>query len=142
MKQYMDLCQEAGTGPSGLITKCNRVITALAYYKLEKTRSTDTARHTEISMACERISMWKNTYAKRRKETNVLAMDEERESGRYDYKELTKVMENEEMWRTFDAIANKASKVPLNTRQQQQWSQLCCCSEVLSGHQQLLVRRW
>ena len=75
----MDLCQEAGTVASGLITKCNRVITAIAHYKLENTRVTDASKLAEISIACERITMWKKTYAKRHKEMDVLALDEERE---------------------------------------------------------------
>ena len=35
-REYLQLCNRAGVGSDSLVTKCDRIITALTYVKLEK----------------------------------------------------------------------------------------------------------
>ena len=53
-------------GYAGLVTKCDRFITALTFVLLTKTKSTQSARVSEIQTLKHRITTWKQSYSKKK----------------------------------------------------------------------------
>ena len=108
----MELCREAGTGESGLITKCDRLITALTYLKLQRTTPTQTSRHSEVIMAMERIQSWKPSLRKMKKRKENLSQAEQREK-KYDIDTLTAITCHRKLWKDFNSNITKARQQSL-----------------------------
>ena len=74
MLEYLELCKRAGTGPSGLISKCDRIITALTFVRLQKTAPDAVRRQEEIRTTIDRISRWKKPLRTERQKERVAQM--------------------------------------------------------------------
>ena len=68
-RDYLELCRKAGVGADGLVTKSDRIITAL---KFAKTKSTDATRRAIIDGAID--TAWKQHWRKRKGEKRVVEL--------------------------------------------------------------------
>ena len=84
MLKYLELCKWAGTGSSGLISKCDRLINALTFVRLQKTAPDAVRKNKEIRNAVDKISTWKRSMRKEQRRESVVKMvrEEEEEEGR------------------------------------------------------------
>ena len=95
--------------PDGLVTKCDRVITALTYYKEEKVEPRDSSRRSEIQATIERVDGWRKTYRKVKKMlgTKALAEHLEEDDGR-SVEEIESVLHCQDLWSDFQQLCHVA----------------------------------
>ena len=83
MLEYIEVCKEAGVGPSGLITKVDRMVTGLTYLKLTLTRPGDAARLAEVDRTITRMTQWRASWRKEKNTKQALSrsgdLEEERD---------------------------------------------------------------
>lgn len=103
MREYLDRCHSAKIGPDGLVTKCDRLITALRYYKMELVDNTDGSTRSEIDHAIDRVDAWRKSYRKLKKETRTAStarlLEDKSDEGRTD-REITMLLESKDIWGT------------------------------------------
>ena len=106
LREYLDTCKRAGVGPKGLQTKCERLVTALMYLKLEKTDVRDVRRRAELEATTERIEAWKKVYRLKGKEVAAYNMAKDVDK-QWDLGELTAIVRCEDVWEDFETtVAN------------------------------------
>ena len=106
MRKYIDKCDEAGVGPAGLLTKVDRLVTALDYVRLAKTNPSDSARISEIDTAQKRMTTWRVTIRKDKKTATAISMDQERRKDQ-DIGRMTSILTDTTLFRDFDALRSK-----------------------------------
>ena len=114
VNDYLETCRIAGVGPSGLICKCDRAITALRYVQMTTVSPRDAATTSEIKNAIDRLERWKVPLRKARKRQDVPRMAEGREQ-HYDLTRLTAITKCTTMWQEFEQISSSATRRPLST---------------------------
>ena len=68
---------------SGLITKCDRIVTALTFFKEEVVPKTDATKRSEVDATVERVDGWRKTYRRSNKalQAQPLAKRMDKEEG-------------------------------------------------------------
>ena len=110
LRTYLEKCERVGIKPHGLVTKCDRLITALTYYKKEKVDPKDGSKRSEIQATIERVDGWRKTYRKDNKELRILALAEhleEEDDGR-SVEEIESVLHCQDLWSDFDKLCHVA----------------------------------
>ena len=96
VREYIEVCRTAGVGPSGLISKCDRAITALRYVQLVTMSPRDAATLAEITHAVARIELWK-TSLRKEKRLDAPRLVEEKEQD-HDLSKLTSITRCTQIW--------------------------------------------
>ena len=101
-------------GPSGIITKIDRAITALKFIKYEKTTPSHSERVSEISHAIDRLTTWKPAYRKLRKQADAPRLAEEAESANYNFQKIEKVLHNDQLWIDYFRIIHRSKHAAIS----------------------------
>ena len=86
---------------SGLITKCDCIITALTFFKKEVVPTTDATKRSEVDATVDRADGWRKTYRRSNKalQAHSLAKRLEADEGRT--KEMESVLQCDNLWKDF-----------------------------------------
>ena len=76
IRKFLDICSQSGVQEDGLITKADRLITALTYLRLEA----NVKKRATIDDAVERISSWKRVWRKAKGKSRLIRLAESMES--------------------------------------------------------------
>ena len=68
----LDTCSQSGVQEDGLLTKADRIITALTYLRL----GADVKKRATIDNAVERISSWKRVWRKAKGKSRLIRLAE------------------------------------------------------------------
>ena len=107
INKYLEVAEEAGVGYAGLVTKCDRIITALTFLHLTKTKSTQSSRVSEIQTLKQRITTWKQSFYK--KKALKRAMKESSPDVLHPTA-VTAITSHTPMWEDFERILKDARK--------------------------------
>ena len=102
-REYLHLCRDAGVQADGLVTKCDRIVTALTFIKMEKTRPDDYARRATIEAAIERTMSWKRQWRKEKGKGNQYRLARSME----DVTDSTRIITHQPLWDEFDEICSQ-----------------------------------
>ena len=107
MNSYVTKCQEAGVGPAGILTKIDRLVTALDFVLLQKSSANDAERVAEVETARRRMTAWRASLRKDKKRTTALQLDRERQEV-YDLSQLTEITRHPGLFSDFDRLRSKS----------------------------------
>lgn len=103
VKAYMEKMQEMKIGPEGQLTKLERLCDALDYlkYYYQDGRLAEQVAKIEIH-----VSKWKRVLRTEKQELNIARLEKTSEED-LDMSIITNVVDNPQMWSTFDSIVEK-----------------------------------
>ena len=107
--KYMNVCEKAGVQADGLITKCDRVVTALTYMRMELTRPDDHKRRSSIDAAIERVGGWKRVWRQSKGKGREVKLAQSMESVP-DLTTTTAILGCKGMWDDIHAICRALEK--------------------------------
>lgn len=114
MREYLKKCSEAGVRADGLVTKCDRLITALTYYQMERVDPRDASTWSEVQHTIHRVDGWRKTYRKQKQELRTLStartLEAESEDEGRTEEEVKMVLTNDDIWSDFDSLVQTAQE--------------------------------
>ena len=113
-RDYLKKCSDAGVMADELVTKCDRLITTMTFYRMEKTDPRDSSTRSEVQNAIERVDAWRKTYRRQKKELRSMATArtleaESEEEGRTE-EEVQMVLKNQDIWDDFGHLLRAAEE--------------------------------
>ena len=91
---------------AGLLTKCDRIITALTFFKKEVVPPSDAVRRTEVEAMVDRVDGWRKTYRKAKKQaethSTAASLDAEEAGDGRTMEEMESVLQCQDLWQDFD----------------------------------------
>ena len=97
-RKFLDICSQSGVQADGLITKADRLITALTYLRSEA----DVKKRAKIDDAMERISSWKRVWRKSKGKTRLIRLAESMEA--CPHPDVNAIKDCSDLWSDVDRV--------------------------------------
>ena len=94
---------KGGVQADGLVTKCDRTVTALMYLKMERTPIQDHRRRAQLNTAIDCVDAWKRTWRADKGKRRMVAIAESMETVP-DMTTTKEIIQCRPLWDDFDAV--------------------------------------